>query len=134
MFSRRTLWLAFLLAGCGLLRATAGGPDGAVPEAGRRLRVLTTIPPLHSWTAQVAGDLAEVENLLPGNVGPHEFQFRPRDLEKLRRADLIIANGLGLEAWLEKAIHNNARQAAQRVVRTSAGLESQLIHHLPVFP
>lgn len=124
-------WMLLLVAGW-----FAPGPSCPAAEpAGteRKVRVLTTLPPLYSWTAQVAGDLAQVENLLPGDVGPHDFQFRPRDLEKLRQADLIIANGLGIEAWMEDAIRHNAKDSAQRVVRTSDGLQPHLIYHLPDF-
>lgn len=129
-FRRIGRWLVLLL-GFGLLGPPVSAADSTDP--GRRLRILTTLPPLYSWTAQVAGDLAQVENLLPGDVGPHEFQFRPRDLEKLRQADLIIANGLGIENWMEDAIRNNAKESARRVVRTSDGLQPHLIYHLPDF-
>ena len=38
-----------------------------------RLRVLTTIPPLYSFTKNIAGDAASVDNLLPSGAGPHEY-------------------------------------------------------------
>lgn len=97
-----------------------------------RLKVLTTFAPIHSWTLSIAGPDATVELLLPGDVGPHDFQLRPQDLRKIRQADLIIANGLGMEGWLEKAIAGNAKESASHVVRTSQGLKGELIYHLPV--
>ena len=97
-----------------------------------RLKVLTTFAPLHSWALNVALPDASVELLLPGDVGPHDFQLRPQDLRRIRQADLIIANGLGMEGWLDKAIRNNAKGSEARVVRTSDGLKSGLIFHLPV--
>lgn len=97
----------------------------------RRLRVLTTLAPIYSWTASVAGDRADVENLLPADVGPHDFQFRPADLKKVQKADLIILNGLGIESWLEAALRNNAKVRPGQVVRTTDGLKSEFIHHLP---
>jgi zinc transport system substrate-binding protein len=94
-------------------------------------RVLTTFAPIHSWTLNVAGADATVELLLPGDVGPHDFQLRPQDLRKIRQADLLIANGLGMEAWLEKAIEGNAKESARKIVRTSDGMKKELIYHLP---
>lgn len=123
----RRRWLPFLCSlltfGSPLLRATEGVP---------RIKVLTTFAPLHSWALNVAGMDASVDLLLPGDVGPHDFQLRPQDLRRIRQADLIIANGLGMESWLEKAIRNNSKGSATRVVRTSDGLKSGLIYHLPV--
>jgi ABC-type Zn uptake system ZnuABC Zn-binding protein ZnuA len=96
------------------------------------MKILTTFAPIHSWTLNVAGPDAAVDLLLPGDVGPHDFQLRPQDLRRIRQADFIIANGLGMETWLDKAIRNNPKGKRSRVIRTSDGLKSQLIYHLPV--
>jgi ABC-type Zn uptake system ZnuABC Zn-binding protein ZnuA len=80
-----------------------------------KLRILTSIPPLYSWAVNVAGDLAVVENLLPADVGPHEFQLRPKDLEKIQRADLVFINGLGLESWLERTLATGPKANRLRV-------------------
>ncbi len=105
----------------------------APPRPSARLHVLTTLAPLYSWTVNVAGDLADVENLLPADVGPHEFQFRPRDLKKVQRADLVILNGLGVETWLERTLNNNSvSSTTQRLVRTSDGLKAEFIYRSPL--
>src|SRR5258706_6113295 len=91
------------------------------------LRVLTSLLPVYCFTANVAGELAEVENLLPANVEPHDYQFSRKDLQKLTHADLIIVNGLGLEGWLEKAFHDSLTHP-KRMVAISAGLEAELIY------
>lgn len=123
----RRRWLSGLLC---LLIASAFTARGADPRP--RLKVLTTFAPIHSWTLNIAGADATVELLLPGDVGPHDFQLRPQDLRKIRQADLIIANGLGMEGWLEKAIGGNAKESASHVVRASQGLKDELIYHLPI--
>ncbi|MBX3731513.1 MAG: zinc ABC transporter substrate-binding protein [Verrucomicrobiae bacterium] len=104
---------------------------GSAAEA-RRLRILTSIAPLYSWAANVAGDAAEVENLLPADVGPHDYQFRPRDLRKIRSADIILLNGLGLESWFARTIAVEDPTAAKKVVEVAAGVpEALLIHEVP---
>lgn len=109
--------------------AAAADPHPATP---RRTVVLATFAPIHSWTLNVAGPDADVELLLPGDVGPHDFQLKPKDLRRIRNAHLILANGLGMEAWLDKAIRNNARETAQRVVHVTDGIpKDQFIYHLP---
>lgn len=95
------------------------------------LRILTTLPAVHSWVASVAGTNAQTESLLPAGANPHQFQFRPRDLERISRADLIVSIGLGLEDWLERALRNNAGKASQPRVILSTGWESELIRDLP---
>ena len=90
--------------------------------AAPKLKALTTILPLYCFAANVVGTLADVENLLPGNVGPHDFQFSARDLQKISEADLIIVNGLGLEAWLDKPLQTLAKARKVALVEASEGL------------
>jgi zinc transport system substrate-binding protein len=93
------------------------------------IRVLTTLPAIHSWAVNVAGDAATVESLLPANVGPHDFQFRPSDLRKLAAADVVLMNGLGVDTWLTRAVSRGASKPSRRVVTVTDGLQKQLIHH-----
>lgn len=94
-------------------------PAGA--EASR-LKVVTTIRPLHCFALNVAGGRAEVENLLPPGVGPHDYSFTPTDAVRLHKADVLVTNGLGLETWLERLL-KAARKPALVVVVASRGIE-----------
>ena len=88
----------------------------AVPaaQAARKLRVVATIPDLKSLTEAVGGDLVEVDSLTRGTQNFHEAEVRPSMMLKLRRADAVIENGLGLDAWADVAItgSNNAELMA----------------------
>src|SRR5260221_12419299 len=100
--SRLRSFIFFGLAwGCSLV---------AAPRAAEvhKLKVLTTFLPVYCFTANVAGNLAEVENLLSANIEPHDYQFSRKDLHPLAQADLIGINGLGLQRWLEKAFQKSA--------------------------
>ena len=79
-------------------------------QAARKLRVVATIPDLKSLTEAVGGDLVDVESLTRGTQNLHEAEVRPSMMLKLRRADLLIENGLDLDAWVEVAVQgaNNA--------------------------
>jgi zinc transport system substrate-binding protein len=69
-----------------------------------RLKVLTSVLPIYCFTAKVAGEAADVSNLLPAGEEPHDYQLSPGDLRKIAAADIVIINGLGLEEWMMKAI------------------------------
>lgn len=74
-------------------------PDaGDAPQT--RLLVMTTAAPVTLFTRAVAGPCATVMTLLPAGVDPHGFQARPADLLRLRRARVLVSNGLGLEPFL----------------------------------
>lgn len=61
------------------------------------LRVVTTVAPLTSIVAEVAGDRAHVTGLVPEGVNSHTFDPPPSAGEALSQADVIFINGLQLE-------------------------------------
>lgn len=97
----------------------------------RRVKVLTSILPAYSFAANVAGEAADVESLLPPAVGPHDYQFKPRDLQRINAADLIIVNGLELEPWLKRLRVSLGKQPRPVIIELSAGLGKELIHDEP---
>jgi zinc/manganese transport system substrate-binding protein len=106
---------ALLLAGCGAVHRLAGGAPGG------RLQVVTTFLPITIFTRAVAGDCAEVTPLMPTNIGPHDFQATPDQLMRLRHADVLVKNGLGLEVFLDKLIAN-ADNPRLRLIDSSQGI------------
>ena len=99
-------------------------------SAADRLQIVTSIAPLTCWAMNVAGDRADVASLLPPNVGPHDFQFRPRDIRRVERANVVFLNGLGLESWFSRVFQN--RKLPVRVVEAAAGLSTnQLVYGVP---
>jgi len=94
-----------------VVASVAGGAE-------RKLRVVTTIPDLTALAQAVGGDLADVETLTRGTQNAHEAEVRPTMMLKLRRADVLVENGLELEAWADVAV-NGANNP--NIVRGSAG-------------
>ena len=91
------------------------------------LKVVTTFLPVYSWTAAVASGQAQVENLMEGTVGPHEFQLAPSHLRKLNGADLIICIGLELEPWLEAMIEKGSLKKSVQVLNLGEALDKKLL-------
>jgi zinc/manganese transport system substrate-binding protein len=92
-----------------------------------KLRVLTTVAPLYSFTENIAGDAAHVENLLPAGAGPHEYSLSPDNAKDIADADVILKNGIGLESWLDSMLLSSGKglrnQGKRFVVDTSIGTE-----------
>ncbi len=86
-----------------------------------KLKVTATFLVMYIFTKNVAGDAAEVANLVPPGVGVHEYQFKPSDVKKVADADIVVKNGLGAEAWLDKLL-KNAGNDELTVIDTSRGV------------
>lgn len=118
--------LALLWASLGALNVPVATAAPAPPS------VLTSFLPVYALTRSIAGDRLPVENWLPPGIDPHEFQFQPRDLRRLRACGLLVTAGLGLEGWDVVRLRDSASNPALRIAEAFAGLpESRLIRSSP---
>jgi zinc transport system substrate-binding protein len=116
---RRGPWARPRAMGCALSLVVLGGLSGCAgafspsaparrpgPEAsgGAPLRVVTTVLPVGLFTQAVAGSCARVEALLPATADLHDLPVSPQLVGRLRGADVLVFNGLGLEAPLEQLL------------------------------
>ncbi len=70
----------------------------ATPIApGERLRIATTVAPITSIVANVAGGLADITGLVPEGTNSHTFEPPPSVAATLADTVLVFANGLILE-------------------------------------
>ena len=79
--------------------AACSGPGGS-PGDGDRLEVVATTTVLADLVAHVGGDRVRVSSLVPKGGEVHTFDPSPQAVVALTDADLIVANGLGLDDWL----------------------------------
>jgi manganese/zinc/iron transport system substrate-binding protein len=79
-------------------------------EAASPIRVIATTTIVADLVEQVGGDLVVVESLMADGVDPHSYRATPRDIDRLVRADLIVANGLHLEGKLAELLERIGRK------------------------
>ena len=95
-------------------------------EAADKIRVVTTTTDLKALTEAVGGDLVEVDALARGSQNAHDLEVRPSLMVKVRRADLLVINGLELDQWAEVVVQgaNNPKviPGAPGRVDASAGI------------
>lgn len=97
----------------------SGDPNTTQDDS--KLQVTTTFLPITNFTKAVAGDRAQVTQLLPNNIGPHDYQAKPEDVQKLAKADILVMNGLEMEAFLEDMV-KNAGNSELAMVDSSEGI------------
>ena len=106
-----------------------------VKEKEIRLRIVTTTLPVTIFTLNVVGQTPGVlvEMLLPPNLGcPHDYDLTPGEMKRISRAEVIIANGLGLEGFLGKPLQQaNPRARVITATEGIAALKDQETAHQP---
>ena len=112
-----------------LVIATALVVSAAAPavSAADKIRVVATIPDLKALAEEVGGKLVDVEALARGNQNAHELEVRPSLMLKLRRADILLENGLDLDTWADVVVQGannpNIVRGAPGRVDVSRGIQ-----------
>jgi len=86
-----------------------------------RLPVVATTSIVADVLQQVGGDHVQVNILLPLGTDPHAFEPRPQDAAALADAQIVFANGAGLEEFLQPLLESAG--AIDKLVEVSAGIE-----------
>jgi len=98
--TRRLRVAAALAVAAGLVVTTAGCSSAGSD----RPLVAVTTNVLGDVVAEVVGDAAEVMVLMPAGADPHSFEVSAKEAARLRTADLVVENGLGLEEGVARHV------------------------------
>lgn len=105
MLAVATAALVALAVGCAPTGPSGGDdPRASDDAASERPLVLTTFTVIADMVREVAGDRVEVRSITRVGAEIHGYEPTPGDLRQARGADLVIENGLGLEAWFAQFI------------------------------
>lgn len=100
--------LAIAFAACGDdgRDTTSGGASGP--------KIVATTTQVADFARQVAGDRAQVSQILRPNADPHDYEPKPSDARNVTEADLVLRSGGDLDEWLDDVL-------------TSAGSDAQTV-------
>jgi zinc/manganese transport system substrate-binding protein len=99
---------ARMLAAALAFAAVSVGITACAPQSSDRPLVVATTNILGDVVGALAGDEFEVLTLMPPNADPHSFEISARTAARLREAELIVGNGLGLEEGLAAHVESAA--------------------------
>src|SRR5690606_37961668 len=107
--------LALCLAGQAALAQPADSP----------LKVVATVGMIGDVAREVGGACVDVEVLMGPGSDPHLFRASAGDIDKLRRAQLILYGGLGLEGQLGEVLARLGRTTPTVAISEQAVPEAQ---------
>ncbi|MGQ0810202.1 MAG: metal ABC transporter substrate-binding protein [Nitrospiraceae bacterium] len=85
------------------------------------IEVVVTIPVLKDLAEQVGGSRVRVVSLMSGYESEHTYSPKPSDLLAVRKAQVLLEVGIGLEVWVSPLVRN-AGNPKLLVVTTSKGI------------
>lgn len=57
---------------------------------------------MYDFTSKIAGDHANVINIMPSGTDAHDWEPSTKDMAKIIDSDILIYNGAGMESWIDK--------------------------------
>ncbi|MFB5675242.1 metal ABC transporter substrate-binding protein [Paenibacillus terreus] len=129
-----SLSVMLVAAGCGSNTSSEGNNSAgnnssststeasATVEATKKLEIRTSFYPMYEFTRHVAGDLANVENLVPAGTEPHDWEPTAQDMAAITDADVLVYSGGGMESWAEQVL-DSATGSGLKAIEASQGIE-----------
>lgn len=103
---------ALVLGACASGRA-ATSPDTVGDCPGGRIPIVVTVDQWGDLVGRLAGACGDVTTIVSGTTGdPHDYEPTPADLAAFSDAELVVVNGLGYDAWADKALDALAHRPA----------------------
>jgi len=85
---------------CGLVAGCGSSSSG---ESNGRRDVVAAFYPLAFAAEQIGGKSVDVANLTPAGAEPHDLEVSPKDVGRIRSADVVLLLGHGFQPQLEDA-------------------------------
>ena len=105
--------LAVVVLAFTIVAVSCGGEETSADPGSDRLLIVATFSILGDVVTTAFGNDVDVRVLISGNQDPHSYRASPEQVALLGQADLVVANGLGLEEAvadiLDAAVDDGAR-------------------------
>ncbi len=82
--------------------APSSSPAGSAGPA--PIDVVTTFSTLNSFVNGVGGRYVRARNIVPVGASPETFQPTPQSIAVLSGAQLVVENGTGIDAWVDRLV------------------------------
>jgi zinc/manganese transport system substrate-binding protein len=102
------LALAATTASLALLGARGAHADG------EKIKVKVSLGVFGAIAREVGGDAIDVEVLTRPTDDPHDVTATPQLIESLKKADIFVVNGIGLETWAEKSVDESKNEKIKK--------------------
>lgn len=92
-----------------------------------KIKIVTSNSIIYDMTKSIAGDHADVINIVPIGHDPHDYEVKPKDIKAITDADVVLFNGLNLETssgWFQKALQQGDKKLEDdNVIAVSDGVK-----------
>ncbi|WP_237037162.1 metal ABC transporter solute-binding protein, Zn/Mn family [Mediannikoviicoccus vaginalis] len=89
-------------------------------ESGKKIVTVTTSF-LYDMVDNLVGDKVEKELIIPAGEDPHLYTAKPQDLEKIKKADLLLYHGLHFEGKMVDVLEKRGSEVSRTFKKEDIG-------------
>ncbi|MEK4527714.1 zinc ABC transporter substrate-binding protein [Paenibacillus sp. FSL H8-0104] len=119
----KLLWTGLLILTLLVLSACGQDSSNSAKIVEGKVNVVTTFYPVYAFTTAIGGEDANVINLLPTGVEPHDWTPKSQDIVNTSKAQLFLYNGAGLEGWVPNFLKSLNSDTQVKSVAVSEGVK-----------
>ncbi|MEK4365084.1 zinc ABC transporter substrate-binding protein [Paenibacillus sp. FSL M8-0212] len=119
----KVLWTGLLILTLLVLSACGQDSSNSAKIVEGKVNVVTTFYPVYAFTTAIGGEDANVINLLPTGVEPHDWTPKSQDIVNTSKAQLFFYNGAGLEGWVPNFLKSLNSDTEVKSVAVSEGVK-----------
>lgn len=93
-----------ILTGCS--KANDSSKDG-------KISIVTSTSIYSDIAKNIVGKYGTAKSIVSSNIDPHDFEPKTSDAKDIQGADLVIANGLGYDSWMDKLASANDQKVVK---------------------
>jgi len=108
-------------------------PPEKLEIQGRTIRIVTTIGMIADLAKNIGGEMVEVTSLMGTGVDPHLYKASAGDVTLISEADLILYNGLHLEAGMSGVLERLSDQKPNQVLAVTKNIDRSKLTAPPEF-
>ena len=108
-------------------------PPEKLEIQGRPIRIVTTIGMIADLAKNIGGERVEVTSLMGTGVDPHLYKASAGDVTLISEADLILYNGLHLEAGMSGVLERLSDQKPNQVLAVTKNIDRSKLTAPPEF-
>ena len=110
-----------------ILALTCAGSALAPAPASAKPTVVATLADLLVLTRPIAGDLLDVKLATRFGQNPHDLEIRPSQILLVKRADILVRNGLEEDMWVHSIVESSGNpkllRGSPNVIEAARGIE-----------
>lgn len=101
----KVLWILVIALTAAAVLSACQSSEEPEPVDDGKLHIYTSFYPMYDFAAAISeGAPVSITNFVPAGTNPHDWEPTLKEMKGLKKADVFIYSGKGMESWIDKIL------------------------------